>query len=183
MKLCVRFVAVVAMVFGVSFVLGQPNPKSLPPVAEEKLPTPQEEKAVLSETIGLLATMQLYQTYLNIGLLADGKAEGVYSAETVSELLGSIIHPLDQVEQQLTKVSQLRLTKEDQETVKVFIKIVQLLRQQGKALVNFWNTGKEEDAKLYETSRTAAWRELSGLLKLEPQPKENPPRREVSAKD
>jgi hypothetical protein len=182
MKRCVSFVVLVGMILGVSLVLGQPSPKSLQAM-QEKILSPEEEKAVLCETLGLLATMQLYQTYLNIGLLADGKAEGVYSAETVSELLGSIIHPLDQVEEQLTKVSQLKLTNEDRDTVKVLVKTLQLLRQQGKALVNFWNTGKEEDAKLYETSRTAAWRELSGLLKLEPQPKENPPRREVSAKD
>jgi hypothetical protein len=182
MKRCVGFVVLVGMILGVSLVLGQPSPKSLQAM-QEKILSPEDEKAVLCETLGLLATMQLYQTYLNIGLLADGKAEGVYSAETVSELLGSIIHPLDQVEEQLTKVSQLKLTNEDRDTVKVLVKTLQLLRQQGKALVNFWNTGKEEDAKLYETSRTAAWRELSGLLKLEPQPKENPPRREVSAKD
>jgi hypothetical protein len=182
MKRCVGFVVLVGMILGVSLVLGQPSPKSLQAM-QEKILSPEDEKAVLCETLGLLATMQLYQTYLNIGLLADGKAEGVYSAETVSELLGSIIHPLDQVEEQLTKVSQLKLTNEDRDTVKVLVKTLQLLRQQGKALVNFWNTGKEEDAKLYESSRTAAWRELSGLLKLEPQPKENPPRREVSAKD
>jgi hypothetical protein len=180
MKNTVRISALVALIFGASLTIGQTTFKT--PVPEVKVLTPEEEKKTLTETVGLLTTLQLYQTYLNIGLLADGKAEGIYTQEAVIDLLGSIINPLEQVEKQLTRVSKIKLSKEDQDAIKLFQKILSNLQNQGKVLAAYWDKEKEEDAKLYETSRTAAWKDLQLLLKIEPQKEISPPPKEVPLK-
>lgn len=130
-----------------------------------KAPT---DEAVLAETVGLLAGLQLYQTYLNIGLLADARAEGLYEASELNQLLGSVVVPLDKVEKQLEKVAGLKLSKEDAATVTRLKKITGLLRQQGKSLQSFWDTGVADHGKRYEEARQAAWKELSEVLDLEP---------------
>lgn len=43
-----------------------------------------------------------------------------------------------------------------------------LLRKQGKKLELFWDNGKPENGKNYETARKSAFSELNALLELEP---------------
>jgi len=128
-----------------------------------------EATPTLTETVGLLAGLQLYQTYLNIGLLADARAEGLYEASELAQLLGSVVVPLDTVDQQLAKVAALKgLSKDDSAALTRMRKIAAHLRQQGKSLQNFWDTGVETHGKRYEDSRQAAWKELDDLLELSP---------------
>ena len=136
------------------------------PPAPAKAP-PADDNAVLTETVGLLAGLQLYQTYLNIGLLADARAEGLYEAPALTQLLGSVVTPLEKVEKQLEKVAKLKLSKEDEAAVARMQKIAGLLRQQGASLQSFWDTGGADHGKKYEEARQAAWKELSELLELE----------------
>ncbi len=145
----------------------------LPPVGE--LPPPEAANPVaLAETVGLLAGLQLYQTYLNIGLLADARAEGLYEAGEVAQLLGSVVAPLERVEKQLDKVAALKsLTDDDRAAVARMRKIAGLLREQGTSLQLFWDTGVADQGKKYEEARQAAWKELSDLLQLDP--KKAPP--------
>lgn len=129
---------------------------------------PADDSAVLAETVGLIAGLQLYQTYLNIGLLADARAEGLYEASELAQLLGSVVIPLEKVEKQLEKVAKLKLPKEDLAAIARMQKVAGLLRQQGKSLQSFWDTGVADHGKKYEEARQAAWKELSELLELEP---------------
>jgi hypothetical protein len=130
-----------------------------------------DENAVLLETVGLLAGVQLYQAYLNIGLLADGYAEGLYESAEAAQLLGSVVGPLEKIEKQLEKVAVLKLTKDDAAAIMRMKKIAGLLRSQGKSLQSYWDTDAEGDSKKYEETRQAAWKELSDLLELEPKKK------------
>lgn len=145
------------------------------PLAENKQPAPGqsaltiEALPTLSETVGLLSGLQLYQTYLNIGMLADARAEGLYEASELAQLLGSVVVPLDTVDKQLAKVAALKgLSKEDATAITRMRKIAGLLKQQGKSLQAFWDTGVEDHGKKYEESRQAAWKELDELLELSP---------------
>ena len=131
-------------------------------------PVAADDSAVLAETVGLLAGLQLYQSYLNIGLLADARAEGLYEAGEVAQLLGSVVTPLEKVEKQLEVVAKLKLPKEDADAIARMQKVAGLLRQQGKSLQAFWDTGVAEHGTKYEESRRAAWAELSDLLDLAP---------------
>ena len=155
-----------------------PNPADAPgpmmppdpiPAPGERPPPPAENPAVLTETVGLLAGLQLYQTYLNIGLLADARAERLYEAAEVALLLGSVMTPLEKVENQLEKVAGLKaLAEGDAAAVARMRKVAGLLREQGKSLQAFWDTGVADDGKKYEEARQAAWKELSDLLQLDP---------------
>jgi hypothetical protein len=146
----------------------QPTQPPISPSLQTQ-PSTDSSTSVLTETIGLLAGLQLYQTYLNIGLLADAKAEGIYEAAELKQLLGSVVTPLDQVDKQLEKVAGLKgLSKDDTTAIARLRKIVGLLKTQGKSLQAFWDTGAEENGKKYEAARQAAWKELDDLLELDP---------------
>ena len=120
----------------------------------------------LIETVGLLAGLHLYQTYLNIGFVADGKAEGTYEEADARKLLASVMTPLDTVDKQLEKVGKLAPGKADQDAVAQLRKLAALLRQQGKELETFWNTDQESDGAKYEATRKRAWEGISKLLAL-----------------
>lgn len=154
--------------------LAQPAPPA--PASEDKPAVPAGQSALtveavptLTETVGLLSGLQLYQTYLNIGLLADARAEGLYEASELAQLLGSVVVPLDTVEKQLAKVAALKgLSKDDATAITRMQKIAAQLKQQGKSLQEFWDTGVEDHGKRYEAARQAAWKELDELLELSP---------------
>lgn len=148
-----------------------------PPPKADVPPADRDAQSVLTETVGLIGGLQLYQTYLNIGFLADGMAEGLYQPAEVFQLLGSVVLPLDRVEKQFDKLGKLRLSKEDAAALARMKKVLGLLRQQGKELQAFWETGKAENGKKYEAARQAAWKEISGLLDLEPKDEKLPPPR------
>jgi len=139
-----------------------------PPIEVKSVPAEDETQTTLTESLGLFASLQLYNTYLNIGILADAMTEGMYEARDVYQLLGSVVHPLDRVEKQLDKLAKLKLSKDDLDALAKMKKISTLLRQQGKELDLFWDKGKPENSKNYETARQAAWKELNALLELEP---------------
>jgi len=148
----------------------QPQPETQPQPAPADQPRQDAESVtVLTETVGLVSGLQLYQTYLNIGLLADVRAEGLYEAGELAQLLGSVVTPLDQVDRQLAKVAALKgMSKDDAAAVAKMRKILGHLQTQGKSLQLFWDTGVEDHAKKYETARQAAWKELDDLLELDP---------------
>lgn len=157
----VWFVAVVAAV-GLLFA-----PWAVPSRAGGDDAGKEASAEVLLETVGLVGGLQLYQTYLNIGFLADGRAEGTYEKKDVEQLLGSVIGPLEKVEVQLGRVKKAVAKKADRDAVEELLKVVALLRRQGKQLQAFWETGKSADGQRYETTRKETWKEISTLLKLE----------------
>src|SRR5262245_53214784 len=58
----------------------------------DKRPAPADDaNAQLTEAVGLLSGLYLYQSYLNIGLLADGKAERLYDDKAARGVLESIL--------------------------------------------------------------------------------------------
>lgn len=166
------FISRARVVLALAFLAGTGGGATAQPTPAKAL---ADENAVLLETVGLLAGVQLYQAYLNIGLLADGYAEGLYESAEAAQLLGSVVGPLEKIEKQLEKVAALKLTKDDATAVTRMKKIAGLLRQQGKSLQSYWDTDVEDHSKKYEETRQAAWKELSDLLDLEPKKKSTVP--------
>ncbi len=157
------------------------QPQPAPVVQPDQAP---ESMGVLTEALGLVSGLQLYQTYLNIGLLADVRAEGLYEAGELSQLLGTVVTPLEQVDKQLGRVAAIKgLSKDDVAALARMRKIVGQLQAQGKSLQTFWDTGVQDHGKRYEIARQAAWKELDDLLGLtlkdgiapEPRPAEKKP--------
>lgn len=143
-------------------------------IAAQEKPDPgtakeKSERSSLLEAVGSLAASQLYQAYLNIGFLADGKAEGTYEEKEARQLLGSVLGLLDTLDQQMTKVGKLDLDKEDKAALEEISRLSTLLRRQGEELQAFWKSGDKERGARYERARQQAWEGIRALLQLEPE--------------
>src|SRR5262245_11195541 len=137
-------------------------------VQPQPIPTaPTDPRAQLTETVGMLSGLYLYQTYLNIGLLADGKAERLYEEKAARAVLASVVTPLDAVDRQLAQVGAQADTQADRDAANRLRHVVGLLRRQGQQLVVFWDTRNPADGARYEATRQEVWNHLYTLLKLD----------------
>lgn len=118
------------------------------------------------ETVGLLASLYFYQAHMNLGVLADCQAEGVYETKQAKELAMSILVPLDAVEKRLYAVAKTAPTKEDRATMEQWAKCAVPLRRQGAELLLYWDTGDKEHLLRYQSTRKEAWDGLRVLLGL-----------------
>jgi hypothetical protein len=139
-----------------------------PPAKENKERlSPKDERNLLLQTSGLLAASQVYQAYLNVGFMADGKAAGTYDDKDLQQIMESVTNLLAATDQQLEKVAKLELSDADREGLEQIRKLSALVRQQAEELQAFWKTGEKEHGDKYEKLRQEAWQGISTLLKLE----------------
>ncbi len=125
-----------------------------------------KERQLLLETVGLLTASQVYQGYLNIGLVADGKAAGTYDEKAARQLIESVLGLVDATDKKLELVGKMDIGKEDRIGLYKLRQLNQLLRRQTVVLKEFWSTGKQEYANSYERLRKEAWEGISKQLKL-----------------
>ena len=133
--------------------------------------TPKPDKKdgnnpVLLQTVGVLAATHLYQSYLNIGFIADAKAEGNYGEKEAKELLASVLKMMDLADKQLEKMDKLELAKEDRQALDVLRKLQKKLKDQSDELQAFWKTGDKEHGDKYEAIRKETWQSIRTLLGL-----------------
>src|SRR5262249_8480239 len=64
-----------------------------------------EERRLLLESVGALTAANCYQTYLNIGLIADGKTKGAYTDKDAYKVLDSVLSLLSSVDRKLAALS------------------------------------------------------------------------------
>src|SRR5262249_40606389 len=112
-------------------------PLATPNVGVPNVAVPADPRAQLTETVGLLSGLYLYQTYLNVGLLADGKAERLYDEKAARAVLKSVLTPLDAVHNQLSRIGAMAETAADRDAAARLLHVVGLLRRQGQELVTF----------------------------------------------
>jgi hypothetical protein len=115
----------------------------------------------------LLKFIYCYQTYLNIGLLADGKAHGIYDEKAARAVLATAVTPLDAVDRQLVRVGAQAQTEPDRQAADRVRAIAGLLRREGRELIAFWDSGRPADAARYEATRQEVWGQLNALLGLD----------------
>jgi hypothetical protein len=137
------------------------------PAEANRSSEPSKDRRVLLEIIGTLTASHCYQTYLNIGLVADGKLKGVYSEKDAYRVLESVVSLLDTVDRKLGDLSKVDLEANDRDTLEQMRKLSRLLRDQGKALETAWDTGREEDTAKYENMRKDSWAAIGKLLGLD----------------
>jgi hypothetical protein len=123
-----------------------------------------EERRQLLETLGALTSAHCYQTYLNIGFIADAKAKGTYSERDAYKVLDSVLAVLNSVDRKLARLDKVELDKEDRASLDRMLQLSGLLRRQAKELQTFWDTGRDEDAAQYEKVRKDSWAALSSLM-------------------
>ena len=144
------------------------EPPLAPPLpGEQPAATADDPRAQLTETVGLLSGLYLYQTYLTIGLLADGKAERLYDERAARAVLAGVLTPLDAVDRQLAKVAAQARTEADRQAAERVRAVAGLLRRQGQELIAFWDSGHPAAGARYEATRQEAWRQVTALLGLD----------------
>jgi hypothetical protein len=121
------------------------------------------ERRQLLETVGALTSAHCYQTYLNIGLIADGKARGVLTDKDAYRVLDSVLSILSSIDRNLAALAKMDLDKRDLESLEQMRDLSALLSQQGKELKAFWDSGKEEDAARYDDARKNSWATIGKL--------------------
>jgi hypothetical protein len=144
-----------------------------PGTAEESVETPAaktgdragsaDERRRLLETVGSLAVAHCYQSYVNIGLLADARAKGLYAQKDAAKVLDSVLALLDSVDRKLAALDNLDLDKQDRSSLDQMRVISTLLHQQGQELQVFWDSGADENAARYEDVRKDSWAAISRL--------------------
>jgi hypothetical protein len=117
--------------------------------------------------LGMLSAAQIYQTYLNIGLLADGVESEAYTKAQAEEMLATVVGLLDQGDRQLDAVRQTDLDADDQQNVKRIQDLTVLLRRQASALRAYWATGDREQITRYHQARETTWKRLSDALGID----------------
>lgn len=134
------------------------------------LPTPLPEiksKEPYLETIGGLSAVHLYQSYLNIGLLADAVENETYTrAEAVNVML-TVMELVNMVEKQLGKLPAKGLTSEDEAALDAIQALTRDLRAQSSSLVSYWASGEAAHATRYQSAREQSWNALKEMMGLE----------------
>jgi hypothetical protein len=120
------------------------------------------------QTIGALAAAHYYQTYLNIGFIADAEGKGTYTNEDARKVLRSLLSLVDSVDRQLETFGKRTLDKEDRASLEHMRAISALLCQQGRALQTYWDSGKDQDADRYESLRKNSYAAISKLMGIGP---------------
>src|SRR5438874_13618833 len=74
-----------------------------------------EERGRLLETIGCLTSAHYFQTYLNIGFIADARSEGIYSTKDARTVLDSVLSLLNSTDTKLEALAKIELEREDRD--------------------------------------------------------------------
>jgi hypothetical protein len=116
------------------------------------------------ETIGALAAGHYFQAYLNIGFVADGRSKGIYGEEDSRKLLVSVLSVVDSVDRQLESLGKRSMAKEDRKSLEQMRAISTMLRQEGRELQSYWDSGRDQDAARYENRRKDSYAAISQLM-------------------
>jgi hypothetical protein len=148
------------------------RPQEVLPVPRDPAPrepgaTPRERAL---EALGGLTAAHVYQSYLNIGMLADAAENEVYGTDDAKKLLTTILAWIENVDQQLKSLAEANLEPDDQKRVTQVRELSGLLRAQAKELRAYWDVpesdtdGKKDHEMKFHKAREAAWSGIKELL-------------------
>jgi hypothetical protein len=129
------------------------------------MPSPIQTTKLL-ESLGGLCAVQLYQSYLNVGLLADAVEHETYPKAEAIQILGTITTLSQTVDGQIRKLADAGLEKDDVDSLERVRKASELVRNQAASLQSFWETGEKQHIESYRASRARCWQELQAILGL-----------------
>jgi hypothetical protein len=142
--------------------VGEQGPKAAAPARSADGPKAAHERQLL-ETVGALTIAHCYQTYLNIGFIADGKAKGAFTNSDANKVLDSVLSLRSSIDRNLAALAKMDLDKRDLESLEQMRDLSTLLGKQGKELKAFWDGGKEENAARYDDVRKDSWAAIGRL--------------------
>ena len=129
----------------------------------------QKGKNEALEAIGGSGGMLLYNTYLVIGMAADGFSKEVYTAEEAVKIVQEQLNSSEIIHQQYEALLKSGFLSDpaDAEYLDELSDVFGLVRQEGEALLKYIESGQDADAIEYDTRRNQAWSEISSLLGFE----------------
>jgi hypothetical protein len=158
-----------AAVGAMAYWISRPGPAA--PLAAASTPAtvtpPKTASQRMLETLGGLSAAHLYQSYLNIGLLADAVENDSYSEAQANGMLATVTSLMDMVDRHLDQLGSTDMPKEDRQDMERIRDLAQLLRSQVTSLRAYWRTGDARDARRYHQARDKAWSGLSDVLGLQ----------------
>ena len=119
------------------------------------------------QMIGVLSASYLYQSYLNIGLLADATAGGVYEIQEALAQCESLLTVIGGVRDEMLAYSKQIKSESDRLYVESLVKVADLLIQEGSALLRFYETNDETYAEEFMKFNELAQQAVSQLLGME----------------
>jgi hypothetical protein len=119
------------------------------------------------DAMGGLSAANLYQSYLTIGLLADGVETKAFTRDGATKTLQIVNGCLELVDTKLAKLDKANLEPGDRSSLKQIKAVTALLRVQSQALEAYWTSGKMEQFEAFQRARKASWTGLSKVLGIE----------------
>ncbi len=146
--------------------------ESAPKVAPPSLSDKAQIKSALApadclEALGSLSVAHLYQSHLNIGLLADGVESKTYTIAEAEETLQPVLDLMAQVDARLAKIDKSNLDEEDRGAIRQIQAVSTLLRFQADALRAYWATSDMQQASDFQEARKASWQGLAKVMGLD----------------
>ncbi|MCF7797680.1 MAG: hypothetical protein K9N11_06160 [Lentisphaeria bacterium] len=135
-------------------------------VNAQSFPQPAAADTLSLKMVGVLAASYLYQSYLNIGYLADLNAVDAYSFTELDENLDAVMQIIGGVRDELRVYSTVLPLKTDSLYVDILVQASDLLLQEAAALQKYMQTGNEQDAAVYLQLNGDARKLLESLLGL-----------------
>ncbi|MBI2808379.1 MAG: hypothetical protein HYX68_25610 [Planctomycetes bacterium] len=142
------------------------DPQSKPAVRPfAKAPAPANDAYL--EALGSMAAAHLYQTYVNIGLLADAVESEQLKLDEAEKTLANIVRLMTLVDGQFDQVSKLDLDPNDRKALEKVRAHAQTLRKQTTALRAYWEKGETEQINAFHAARSEAWAGIQEMLGLD----------------
>ena len=140
------------------------DPKTLPPMLKAEPRKVGRPSVAVQTLIGGLTASHLYQSHLNIGLIADGVGKKVYTAEQGKELLDKICQLMDTVERQLNQLPEEEFQPDEKKWLEKIRSVVSQLRSDCKELKSYWDSGEEADFLRFQKIHKNVSLEVEKLL-------------------
>jgi hypothetical protein len=118
----------------------------------------------MREALGGLTGSHLYQSHLNIGLIADAVEKDLYTADQGRKLLEGIAGLLDAVGKKLQRLPRDTLPADEHKYLESARAIEKLLRTQIDELRKYWDTGEKARAEQFQKTRKQTTEALEDLL-------------------
>ena len=127
----------------------------------------QEADTLGQQMVGILSATFLYQSYLNIGFLADLHAGGQYDEETALGHGETLVAVIAGARDELQAYRRYQVSEVDQQYIAELIKVVDVLLQECIALNEYMETGDPRAADRFNEMNELAQQAISQLLGLE----------------
>ncbi len=133
-----------------------------------QLPAEDLEGAIQDQQmIGVLSASYLYQSYLNIGYLADATEGAVYSEEEALTQVDGLLNVIGGVRDELLAYSRQVESESDRLYLENLVKVADLLIQEASALLRYYESNDQEYAKQYMEFNAMAQKAIGQLLGVE----------------